>query len=164
MLLKMLKFCTSFCMLYVKYIPSHFYYDNPLWNTSECYFFTSYCLELHDNSLVPKINVSGDWINTFLVNWPNLWIVCGDRIRNYWKGFLSENYYQSQLKNNGNSAEWYLLKGYVRHKSNRKKNCREAAADVRYKSQYQFLCGIQRNISIQVLKQKQKLFSEKRFI
>lgn len=59
---------------------------------------------------------------------------------------------------------WYLLKGYVRHKSNRKKNCREAAADVRYKSQYQFLCGIQRNISIQVLKQKQKLFSEKRFI
>lgn len=55
----------------------------------------------------------------------------------------------------GSELNRYLLKGYVGHKSNRKKNCREATAYIGYKSQYQFLCGIQRSISIQVLKQKQ---------
>lgn len=33
----------------------------------------------------------------------------------------------------------YLLKSYVSHKSNRKKNCRQATAYIGYKSQYQFL-------------------------
>lgn len=116
------------------------------------------------NSLVHNINIPEDWINTFLLNWTNSCIISWDRIHMIGKDFGVKTTSNHNWRIMGAQLNRYLLKGYVGHKSNRKKNCREATAYIGYKSQHQFLCGIQRSISIQVLKWKQKLISDKMFI